>query len=61
MAARLWDSENALWLILHHEPPGEMGPKGTIATHWLGLRMHEYHPTLSHADIFTKPLTSRSE
>jgi hypothetical protein len=21
-----------------------MGPTGTIATHWLGLRMHEYRP-----------------
>jgi Icc-related predicted phosphoesterase len=42
--ARLRDSENAPWLVLHHEPPSQMCPKGTIATHWLGLRMHEYHP-----------------
>jgi Icc-related predicted phosphoesterase len=42
--ARLRDSENAPWLVLHHEPPSQMCPKGTIATHWLGLRMHDYHP-----------------
>jgi Icc-related predicted phosphoesterase len=42
--ARLRDSENAPWLVLHHEPVSQMCPKGTIATHWLGLSMHEYHP-----------------
>jgi predicted phosphodiesterase len=42
--ARLRDSENAPWLVLHHEPASQMCPKGTIATHWLGLRIHEYHP-----------------
>jgi Icc-related predicted phosphoesterase len=42
--ARLRDSENAPWLVVHHEPPAPLCPKGTIATHWLGLRMQEYHP-----------------
>lgn len=42
--ARLRDSENAPWLVLHHEPVSQMCPKGTIATHWLGLRIQEYHP-----------------